>query len=155
MSHQTELSYRRSATEGATCVGLTIALYDTLAGDLKRAAVAERSGDIEKRTREINHGLTVIGYLESWVDPANGPELAQSLKVLYGYLRGKMMEGQLKRSAEILEEQVSLILQVRGSWQQLELEAHPKGQSAKTSPATSPSSVGAPSPERARGSWSA
>jgi flagellar secretion chaperone FliS len=155
MSNKTELSYRRTAVEGASGVGLTIALYDTLAGDLKRAAAAERGGDIELRTREMNHALTVIGYLESWVDPVNGHELAKGLIILYGYLRVKMMEGQTKRSADILEEQVCLVLKVREAWQQLELESHSKDEGPRSIPAPLAHSSGSSSEVRVRGSWSA
>jgi flagellar protein FliS len=155
ISQKTELSYRRTAAEGATGVGLTIALYDTLAGDLRRAAIAERAGDIHRRTREMNHALTVLGFLESWVDPVNGQELAKGLTIFYSYLRVKMMEGQVKRSPEIIEEQVGLVLQVRGAWQQLELEAQPKEQASDSLPAVLPFPVSVLSDERVRASWSA
>jgi len=36
--NRTDMAYRKSAVEGATGFGLLIALYDTLAGDLRRAA---------------------------------------------------------------------------------------------------------------------
>ena len=115
-----EMAYRKTAVEGASSIGLTIALYDTLAGDLRRAADAMRAGNIELRCRELNHALIVLGYLESWVDLANGKELAGSLTGFYKYLRAKMMEGQLKQSAEIIDEQMKLVLEVRGSWQHLD-----------------------------------
>jgi flagellin-specific chaperone FliS len=43
----TEMAYRKTAVGGASGFGLLIALYDTLAGDLRRAADAERANDIE------------------------------------------------------------------------------------------------------------
>jgi hypothetical protein len=39
----TDLAYRKTAVEGASGMGLLIALYDTLAGDLRRAAAAQRA----------------------------------------------------------------------------------------------------------------
>ena len=94
----TELSYRRTAVEGTSGFGLLIALYDTLAGNLSRAAEAQRKSDIQKRCKEINHALLVIAHLEDWVDREGGGELAEKLVRFYSRLRAKMIEAQAKQS---------------------------------------------------------
>ncbi len=63
-----EIAYRQVAVEGADGIGLVIALYDTLAGDLQRAIGAMRANDTEKRCGEINHALLVLGYLDQFID---------------------------------------------------------------------------------------
>ena len=55
----TEMAYRKTAIGGASGFGLLIALYDTLAGDLRRAAEAERSSNLESRTREVDRKSVV------------------------------------------------------------------------------------------------
>jgi flagellar secretion chaperone FliS len=116
----TELSYRKSAIEGATTIGLMIALFDTLVGDLRRAAAALRANDIETRCRESNHAALVISQLESWVDLKNGGESAQTLHRFYAYLRAKMLEAAGTKSPKLLETQIEMILHVRSAWQQLD-----------------------------------
>jgi flagellar biosynthetic protein FliS len=116
----TELSYRRTAAEGASGFGLLIALYDVLAGDLRRAADAERNNNIGKRCIEINHALLVIGYLEHWLDRSSGAELADKLTSLYSSMRKNLIKAQAKRSVELLEQQMELVLNIRGIWQRLE-----------------------------------
>lgn len=116
----TEIAYRKTALSGASGFGLLIALYDTLAGDLRRAAEAELRNDIGTRCQQINHALTVIAYLEDWIDRGPGGELAQGLKAFYGTLRRKMIEAQAKRSAKILEEQMKEVLDLRAIWQAME-----------------------------------
>ncbi len=118
--NSTELTYRKTAVEGASGFGLLIALYDTLSGDLLRAADAERRNDIEKRCQEVNHATLVIGYLEDWIERSGGGELAQQLSAFYSSLRRKMIEAQIKRSAESLEEQVALVLKIREIWSAME-----------------------------------
>jgi flagellar secretion chaperone FliS len=118
MWNDKELTYRKSAIQGASTIGLVIALYDTLSGDFRRAASAIRADNIERRCAELNHAALVLGQLENWVDVNSGEELAQNLVVFYGYLRAKMLEASLQKSAPILEELIELILQVRGAWQQ-------------------------------------
>jgi flagellar protein FliS len=116
----TELSYRRSAIAGASSIGLMIALFDTLAGDLRRASNALRKNDIEARCRELNHAALVLGQLESWIDLKNGGESAKTLTRFYAYLRAKMMEAGATMSASLLETQIEMILHVRSAWQQLD-----------------------------------
>jgi flagellar secretion chaperone FliS len=119
-SSQTQLSYRKSAIEGASSIGLIIVLFDTLAGDLRRAAAAIRKNDIEKRCRELDHASLVIGQLESWIDMNNGGESAQTLAAFYAQLRARMMEAAGSKSAELLETQIANIMQVRSAWQKLD-----------------------------------
>jgi flagellar protein FliS len=136
----TGLSYRRSAIEGASPIGLMIALFDTLAGDLGRAAAALRKGDIETRCREVNHAILVLGHLESWIDRTSGGESAESLARFYGHLRAKMMEASVKKSATILDAQIEMILNVRSAWQLLDI---PTSETLET-PAISPADQSRP-----------
>jgi flagellar protein FliS len=116
----TELAYRRTALSGASGFSLLIALYDTLAGDLRRAAQAERNGDIEQRSRQVNHALLIVGLLEEWIDRGTGGELAAQLRGFYQSLRGGMIEAQAKRSPELLEEDMARVLEIREVWQKAE-----------------------------------
>ncbi len=119
----TELAYRRTAVEGASGFGLLIALYDTLAGDIRRAVRAQHNGDIQSRCKEVNHALLVVGYLEDWIDREGGGDLAQSLLAFYSNLRSALIDAQSKNSAELLEKEMGIVLAIRGTWQQLELRA--------------------------------
>jgi len=119
----TELFYRKSAAQGASGFGMLIALYDTLAGNLRRAADAERSNNLEKRCLELNHAFLVIGYLEDAIERASGGDLAKQLVSLYSSLRVKLIEAQARRSPEILERQVERVLSIRESWQTMEHSA--------------------------------
>jgi flagellar protein FliS len=126
---RTELSYRKTAIEGASPIGLMIALFDTLAGDLRRAAAALHQNDIEARCKELNHAALVLGQLESWVDLKNGGESAQNMSRFYAYLRAKMLEASVKQSAAVLEAQIDTVLHVRSVWQQLDTPAPPDAES--------------------------
>jgi flagellar protein FliS len=119
----TEMSYRRMAVEGASPIGLMIALFDTLVGNLRRAASALRENDIETRCKELNHAALVLARLESWLDLKNGGESAQTMARFYAYLRAKMMEASMSKSAEVLEAQIDMVVHVRSAWQQLDLQS--------------------------------
>jgi flagellar secretion chaperone FliS len=118
-----ELAYRQTAVEGASGFGLLIALYDTLAGNLRRAVEAQRCNDIQKRSKEVNHAALVLSYLENWIDREDGGELSQKLIAFYANLRRVLLEAQLRQAPELLEQQMALVVKIRGTWQDLELRA--------------------------------
>lgn len=151
----TELAYRRTAVEGASGFGLLIALYDTLVGNLRRAADAQRKNDIQTRCHELNHALLVIGYLEDWIDRENGGELAQKLVDFYSNLRAKLIEAQARSSVDILEQEMAVVLAIRGTWQDLELRASSALEAPSSSPAQNYPGIPPPSDERSASSWSA
>jgi flagellar protein FliS len=150
-----ELAYRRTAAEGASGFGLLIALYDTLAGDLRRAADAQRANNIEGRCKEINHALLVIGHLEDWIDRENGGELAQKLVAFYSGLRRIFLEAQVRQSAEMLEQQMEIVLSIRGTWQELEERAAAALESPGTAETRPYPGTAPPQDHRSLSSWSA
>jgi flagellar biosynthetic protein FliS len=121
-----DLAYRKSAAQGASGLGLLIALYDTLAGDLRRAAAAQRSGNIEARTNELKHAIVVIGCLENWIDPESGL-LAKKLIAFYSDLRRRMLDAQARKSAQALEELMASVLGMREIWQKMDLRGEDRG----------------------------
>jgi flagellar protein FliS len=126
MMTATNLAYRMASAEGASGLGLLVALCDTLAGDLRRAAEAQRNQNLEQRSRELTHALAVMGILENWIDPQSG-ELAQKLMSLYGAMRRNIMQAQALQSAEMLEEQMKTALSMREVWQKLDQEPASSG----------------------------
>jgi flagellar protein FliS len=130
-----EISYQRAAIEGASSIGLMIVLFDALTGDLRRAADALRKNDIETRCRELNHAALVLGQLESWLDLPNGGEGAQTLSRFYAYLRAKMIEAGVHKSAAMIENLIEMILHVRTAWQKLDTIA-PQASQVKAIPTT-------------------
>jgi flagellar protein FliS len=121
-----QTTYRDSRVGGASPIGLIIALFDRLVGDLTRAADAIRKGEIERRCRETNHALLVIAQLESWLDRERGGEAARQLALFYAQIRASLMQASVELRAERLDEQVASILNVRSSWQVLDASQTPQ-----------------------------
>jgi flagellin-specific chaperone FliS len=116
-----ERTYRTAATGGG--LALIIALFDTLAGDLRRAAEAERNSNLTQRTRELVHALLVLAYLEDRLNHGTGGELAGHLAGLYKAVRSKIIAGQVRRSSDLLEEAMTDMLRVRENLQKAEQRA--------------------------------
>ena len=114
------LAYRRAATQQASVVGLVIALYDTLAGDLQRAVAAMQRKEIEDRSRQLKHGFAVLTQLDSLLDAERGGQAAINLRRFYGHVREEMLRAQFLQDDSILERVAELILDVRGAWQEVD-----------------------------------
>jgi flagellar protein FliS len=113
-------SYRETAVRGASAVGLVICLYEQAIADLRCALVALEKGDIESRTRKINHALVVIGQLQGTLDIEHGGEVARNLDLFYNLIRAGLTEAQIKQSARILQRQVSDLVLLYEAWVEVE-----------------------------------
>jgi flagellar secretion chaperone FliS len=113
----TDVAYRKTAIQGTSGFGLLVAIFDSLAGDLRRAAEAERNNDIEKRCRETNHAVHVIGFLEDRLLEGDGGELADQMRRFYRTLRRRLLQAQINRSPQELEALMVGVLKIREAWQ--------------------------------------
>ena len=133
---------------------LVICLYEQAIEDLRRAVIALEEGDIEGRTRGINHALLVISQLHGTLDMERGGEVARNLAHFYGTIRSGLLEAQVKQSVQILEQQISQLATVHEAWLEVErATAPPAAPLAQTVPVKPESS--SPSSENSLGHWSA
>jgi len=116
-------SYRVVAAQGASPVGLVVQLYEQMIQDLVRAVQALQHNNTERRTREINHALTVLGCLQGTLDMRRGGNVAGDLWRFYTSVRARLLEAQGSASRQLLEEQISCLLEVRQAWVEVEREA--------------------------------
>lgn len=133
-----KLSYREAAVRGASPVRLVICLYEQAIEDLREAVVALEKGDIELRTRKINHAITVIGQLQGSLDMERGGEVARNLERFYGVIRARLVEGQLKQSSRILEQQISQLVLVYEAWLEVERATETGSSPAHAAPESVP-----------------
>jgi len=151
MTH-TDLSYRQAAVQSGTGFSFLIAMYDTLARDLQRAANAEQSNDLEMRSRKLSHAFMVLAHLEECLNRGAGGELADTLRAFYASVRQEVTEAQFTRSASILEDQSTRILKLREEWQRLDLRETDEMMSATQQPV---SNVSWTATDQERNTWSA
>jgi len=116
MTSTQSLAYRKAAVQHASTVGLVIALYDTLLGNLSRAAAAMDRNDIQSRCAELVHAFKVLQQLELMVDIENGGETAIKLRRFYAHTRNQMLTAQYKISPAILRDQIEALMKVREAW---------------------------------------
>jgi len=129
--NQLELS-----VNSANPVELIVLLYDGAIESVRRAAVLLQSGDVPGKSREITRATNIVSELRAVLDMEKGGDIAGNLAALYDYLRGQLLQANLKNSSEKLDEVAGLLTSLRGSWAELADSQRDKGRPASTAGAT-------------------
>jgi flagellar protein FliS len=119
MINDANLIYRENEAVTADPVGLVVILYDVLLKDLREAVSALTAGDIERRAVAVRHSMLVLQQLQSTLDMEGGGVVAANLEQFYNFTRAKLLEGQIKASSEIFEQQITFVSSIREAWQQV------------------------------------
>jgi flagellar secretion chaperone FliS len=114
------LSYREAAVRGASPVRLIVLLYEQILIDLRQALAALEKGDVETRTRAINHAILVIGQLQGSLDMQQGGEVARNLERFYNVIRNGLVHAHCRQSEQALQQQISFLMLVREAWLEVE-----------------------------------
>lgn len=123
MSHSGIISaYQQNSVQGASPVGLVLALYDTILRDFRRALEAMDRGNVETRVFELNHSLTVIAHLKSVLDRERGGEAALQFSAFYEITRGMILAVNVNSSRDTLLKLIEMFSSMRKAWQQAELQ---------------------------------
>jgi len=116
-SYDPKNTYLEADVASANPIRLVIMVYDRLLLDLQKAVDGIHSGDIELRTQNIKHAMECVDHLQANLNMEAGGEAAKFLWRFYTRLRAKLLEAQMKQSANTLKEQIWLVQQVRGEWE--------------------------------------
>jgi flagellar secretion chaperone FliS len=116
-------AYQQNAAQGASPMGLVVALYDTIIRDFRRAMDALDRGDVETRVNELNHALTVIAYLKSVLNHQSGGEAATRFDHFYEVARVMLLSVNVNASSETLAKLIDMFSSTRSAWHQAELQS--------------------------------
>ena len=111
-------SYQMESASGASPVGRVVALYDTILRDFRRAQAAFESGNIETRSNELNHALTVIAHLQNVLDRENGGEAARHFAHFFDVTRAMIVQVNASPSLEGFQKLSNLYASLRQAWQE-------------------------------------
>lgn len=155
MSNDPGLAYRQTAALSSEPVELVVVLYDMLLKDIRDALLALSAGNIERRAEAIRHGMLVLQQLQGSIDRERGGIVAENLDRFYNFTRSKLLEGQIKASAEIFEQQILFVASIRDAWRAVGAkQVDGNGGSADTEGPSNPPLLPLPEPAAAS-EWSA
>lgn len=148
-----ELQYRRAALHNVSPIGAILLLYDQLVKDLRHAQAAMCEMRPEACANELKHALLIIQQLEGSLNRDTGEAFVPSLLRFYSVIRLNIIDAQVKRAPEKLDEQVKLILDVRSAWQQVEARNNSSNYNASSAMSLPPCNSG--DEEFVHSNWSA
>lgn len=115
-------AYRESAVRGASPVGLIVILYEEIIHSMRKAERAVHSGNIEERTRSLNHALAVVGHLQGILDFEKGGQVARDLSAFYDAARSKILDANMKNDGAAIEWIVTQCSVIKQAWALADLE---------------------------------
>ena len=135
-------AYRQTEALTTDPVGLVVVLYDMLLKDLREAVQALAENNIEQRAACVRHSILVLQQLQSTLDMGRGGTVAQNLERFYNFTRAKLLEAQIKASAETFAQQITFVSSIRDAWQQVRQQQEALAEAALTQ-ATNETEAGA------------
>lgn len=113
-------SYRQIATQTAPPGQLVLMLFDGALSSLDRALLGFKYTDIAERNSTIHNNIqravNIIRELNSALDMEAGGQLADTLRGLYGFFERRLIESNLKKSPQGIDEVIPMLKQLRDAW---------------------------------------
>lgn len=95
-------------------------LYEGAIRAINQASVYMAAGDIEKKGESVAKAVQIILVgLRASLNKEAGGELAENLDSLYDYMARRLFEANIKDNQEMLDEVRSLLLDIKGAWDEI------------------------------------
>ncbi|HAA24497.1 MAG TPA: flagellar export chaperone FliS [Ruminiclostridium sp.] len=121
--------YRKNSVLTAQPEELTLMLYNGLIKFIMKAQHSISENDLQEAHNNLIKSQNILIELISSLDKSY--EISTSLSLLYDYMYRRLVEANVKKSAEILDEVLDLSKQLRDTWEQaIKLYKHPPKKTA-------------------------
>lgn len=114
---QAYAQYNNSRILTASPAELTLMLYDGAIKFGNIAIVAIESKDIEKANKNLKRVGNIIDYLRQTLDMKY--PVAQDFENIYSYLSRRVVEANIKKDKDIVEEVLTHLRSVRDTWKEV------------------------------------
>lgn len=108
--------YKENSVYTANPEELTYMLYNGLVKFIMKAQYAISKKDVEGANENILKSQAIIIELTATLDEKY--EISASLSLLYDYMNRRLIEANIQKSSEILDEVLDFAKQLRDTWEQ-------------------------------------
>ncbi len=119
-------AYQSVAAHGGVAAAdphkLVMMLLDGGLARIAQAKVCGERGEKIEKSQHLQRALAIVGELRASLDLSQGP-LARNLDDLYDYVSRQLLLGQVSSEAKVLTGASSILLEIRGAWAALPVEA--------------------------------
>ncbi|KAA0876594.1 flagellar export chaperone FliS [Nitrincola tapanii] len=100
---------------------ISMLLAGALEAYAKGKGAAERK-DFEARANHLNKAMEIVLGLKSCLDMDQGGEVSENLDRLYDYILMNTLTASRNNDAELIQELIGLLLEVKEGWDEMPLE---------------------------------
>jgi len=108
--------YKKDSIYTSTPEELTLMLYNGLVKFIMQSRMAIGENNIEKANNSIVRAQDILLYLQSALDEKY--EVSKGLMLLYDYMNRRLVEANVAKDDEILEEILGYAKELRDTWTQ-------------------------------------
>lgn len=93
-----------------------------LEGALDKISIAKghmERGEITAKGRHISWAISILEGLRGSLDFKAGGEIAQNLDALYGYMKDRLLQANVKNEIEALDEVARLLTTIKQGWDEI------------------------------------
>ncbi len=101
---------------------LVMMLLDGALARIAQARASGERGEKSEKTAHLQRALAIVGELRASLDLTQGL-LARNLNELYDYVGRQLLLGQVASNARPLSDAASILVEIRGAWAALPVEA--------------------------------
>lgn len=112
-------SYQEHTVEGASAVGLVVALYDGIIRFLYEAANAVVRNDLYGRRAAVKRALDIIIHLQARLRMDVGGSPAVALSEFYASIFAQILQASQSASEEKFDHAIECVKRVRDAWKEV------------------------------------
>ena len=109
-------AYKTVGVQSASPERILDEVFQRIQLDCQRAVTAIEDDDVKERCEQIGHAIKLVRALEVSLDTELAPELCDNLVGLYGYVRGRLVDANLKGDVKPVRDALELIGEVHESF---------------------------------------
>ena len=116
--------YRQTQIQTASPLDLIIMMYDGAIRFINQAKKALADKEFTPANKAMQRAQDIIDELNISLNPEAG-EIAANLRNLYLFINRRLIEANVKKNGEILDEALKLLTTLRSSWVELQAAKKP------------------------------
>ncbi|MFY9147353.1 MAG: flagellar export chaperone FliS [Bacillota bacterium] len=112
-------AYRRTQIQTASRGELLLMLYDGAIKFANQAKKAIEDGEVAHAHLRLIRVQDIVAELSATLDHDSSPDIADGLAKLYDYMMHLLVQANIKKDTEPLDQVISMLLELRETWRQV------------------------------------
>jgi len=112
-------AYKQTNYLTADPVKLVIMCYEKTIDSLKTAKGYYQTGQYEAKAKSVQKAQDIISELNMALNFKSGGEVAKNLDILYKYMLRRILEADINRNLNILDEVIWMLEELNSAWKQI------------------------------------